>query len=244
MSDQEKKHILTSGKLWVSAPNPNAPGKFAKFGVEVYMGNPSFTLKTNDPAHMNRDAKYGNIQARMDLPTFFSALTILQNLINDPTPDRKYKIACKNHIKVDGNRSDEITHVSDLVFGRGGDGVLYASVLDATSTDSKKRVKVTFDLPEPRYHSIIHHDGKVAEPTLRSNIAAQAFVNIWSRYVPELCAQTYEAPKPQQFQKGGGFQRQGGGGGGNFQRNGSGGGNNYQRPAPAGGDDYDDSIPF
>lgn len=253
MSDQEKKHFLTSAKMWVSAPNPNAGGKFAKLGVGVWMGNPSFILKTNDPAHMNKEGKFGNIEARMDLITFMSALELLEMLIADPTPDRKYKVMCKNHPRVDGQRSDEIIHVSDLVFGRGGDGVLYASVLDATSSDAKKRIKVQFDLPEPRYHSILSHDGKIAEASIRSNVAARGYVNIWRHFVPDWCAQTYEPPKPPQFRQGGGgggnFQRNGGGGGGNYQRNNNSGGGNFQRNgggnAPSGGgDDYDNDIPF
>lgn len=249
-----KKSVLTSAKLWINTPNPHLQGrKNASLGVEVYKGNPAIVLKTGDPSEANPQMSFGKIEARMDLTTFMVACELLQDIINNPQPDKR-KITCSNHVKgADGQRGMEPTHVSDFIVGRGPDGIIFMSVINVTDNNPNRRLSIPLDIPNRKYHNCIGGDGKILTPGDRSNLAARALLSIWKLLVPQLCDASYEPPVMMPGGNRGNFQRQGGGGGG-YQR--QGGGNSYQRqggggggyqqnsPKDAGDVSFGDDIPF
>lgn len=258
-----KRNALNNSKLSLSAKLPNS-NIFAQLSVSLFKNNPRFVFNAKDPSLMNRENNFGKIEAAFDSPVFFGVLELLREAINSREVFEK-GFENSNHEFVNGQRSQDIRHLTTLKVGRDQDGHIYISV---TSTDPKwPKVKFIFGVPDQRYHRLINADGSPANRAQLSNLMARAYLNMWSEMVSGCLVVNYEDIPPPNgrggYNKGGNRGGYGGGqgggrggygggsnGGGGYNRNNSGGKSESEEfsgaPANAGSgfDDLDDNIPF
>lgn len=228
MSEQQtppKKSVLTSSKLVLTAPAPGQPYKKATLNVDVWKGDVSINVRTNDPNDVNN----GNIRAGMDLATFSAFCEMLSQ---SPTWENKTKmmIECKGKPTfVDGKRGPQPV-LTRVYLGKDENGCIYMSVTDAQVT-TRPMIKFVVDVTNRDKYHVVHKNGTELSEADRSCLWAKGLANTWMQIVPQLCNATYE---PQVFTPGGGKpgggkqwnnNRQGGNGGGGY------GNNNYQKTA-------------
>lgn len=240
MSDFQKpkrvKHALNNPKLRISAPNPAVKGVYSTLAFDVYQNNPRIVVDTKDPSLANPDNGYGRITAALDPTVFGVFLEFLDKSIKSDGAT-KFKIENYGFEYVNGQRSQEAAHLSDVWVGKEADGTVFISVI------SKKpgfpTIKFPFGLSDQRWHKIYHGDGTQFTKAELSEKAAAAYLRLLTNLVPNvLDTHYYDAPPNTNWKNKG----NGGGYGGN--RGGNGGGGGYNKPAPAAADLGDDDLPF
>lgn len=235
---ERKKNAFNNTKLTLSAPCPTAKGKYSTLGFEFHNNNPAIVVRTNDPADMDPSRNYGRIMANMDTPAFFAFITNLKEAIAAPG---EFKRKCENHNHdyVNGRRSEEIVHISDLWVGKDKDGCVYLSVL--SKKDDRAVIKFIFGPSDNRWHKYFHGDGQPFTKGDLSMLYAKAWTQILGEVTANLIVQEYVAPVPRKpFGGNGGGQRNNSYGGGNNRPNNGG----YNKPASVEATISEDDLPF
>lgn len=238
MSDrpERKKHALNNNKLVLSTPCPTAKGKYSQMKWDIYMNAPRIIVRTNDPSDSTPEKGYGNITAALDAPTFYAFLAMLEQAFKS-SGEWKAKIENYNHDFVNGKRSQEIVHISDLWVGKDKDGVVFCSVI--SKKDERPVIKFAFGPSDTRYHKIFHADGQPYSKGELSVLYAKSYHRLLGEVMSNLLVTEYkEPPKPN-------FGNKGGNGGG-YNRGGNGSYNNNNRSgSSSSSDDADgDDLPF
>ncbi len=233
---ERKKNAFNNNKLTLSAPCPTAKGKYSTLGFEFYNNNPAIVVRTNDPADMDPSRNYGRIMANMDTPAFFAFIVNLKSAIES---EGEFKRKCENHNHeyVNGRRSEEIVHISDLWVGKDKDGCVYISVL--SKKEDRAVIKFVFGPSDGRWHKYFHGDGQPFTKGDMSMLYAKAWVMILSEVTPNLIAQEYVAPVPRKP-----FNGQQGGQRNNYGGNRQGGGGGYSKPSQPDTSIAEDDLPF
>lgn len=234
---ERKKNAFNNTKLTLSAPCPTAKGKYSTLGFEFHNNNPAIVVRTNDPADMDPSRNYGRIMANMDTPAFFAFITNLKEAIAAPG---EFKRKCENHNHdyVNGRRSEEIIHISDLWVGKDKDGCVYLSVL--SKKDDRAVIKFVFGPSDQRWHKYFHGDGQPFTKGDLSMLYAKAWTAILGEVTANLIVQEYVAPVPRKpFGGNNGGQRP------PYNNNRpSNGGGGYNKPAPVEPTISEDDLPF
>ena len=232
-----KKNAFSNSKLTLSAPCPTAKGKFSNLGFEFKNNNPAIVVRTNDPQDLNAGRGWGRISANLDIPAFYVFIVHLKEAIES---EGEYKKKCENynHDYVNGQRSEEIKHISDLWVGKDKEGCVYISVL--SKKDDKAVIKFVFGPSDNRWHKYMHADGTPFTKGDLSAKYARAWLMILKQVTGNLIVQEYVAPMPRKP-----FGQQGGGGYNKPQYNNrpNSGGGGYNKPSVE-ADISDDDLPF
>lgn len=199
MSDKPS-NVLDNGKLTLSAPKlPN--GEFPpKFKVGTYNNNPQFTVFTG----VTSAKRGGVIGAGMDPKTFYTALRLIERMVDEPAQQDTITYEIENH----AGRGSEKAIKSRTIIGKDPEGVMFISILDVD--DSMPKVRFNFDADF--YHKININGMSKGEI---SCISAQAFVDTWRSILGPHLVESYEKVV---------FRGNAGGGGGGYNKGGSAGG--------------------
>jgi hypothetical protein len=240
----KRKNAFNNPKLRLQAPNPMLKGVYATLGFDFYQNNPRLVVDTKDPNLSGKENGYGRFSANLDTVVFTMLLECISAAIASKEPMR-VKLENNNHEYVDGKRSQEITHLTDVWVGRDQEGHIFIQVL-STKGQQWPSIKFIFGPSDTRYHKFYKEDGSAWSRAELSVLAARAYVRLLTGLLPVI-ADTHYYEAPQNNSWGG---NKGGGGGGNYRGNGGGGGGYQQRqPAPAAapagaGDGIGDDIPW
>ena len=247
---QRKKNAFQNPKIRLSAPNPMLKtGPWATLGFDFIQNNPRIVVDTKDPNLSGPENGYGRITAPLDSVVFLMLIEGIQAAIQAKEA-MKLKIENSNHEFVNGQRSAEIAHLTDIWIGKDAEGQVFISVVKANASNWPS-IKFTFGPADRRYHKFFKEDGNEWSKAELSVLAAKAYVRLLTGLLPCIAdTHYYEAPpNPNWKSGGGGGNKFGGGGGYNRGGNGGGGGGYQQRPAapaaaaPA-GDDIGSDIPW
>ncbi len=238
MSDYQKpvvkKTSLKNPKLRLAAPNPAVKGVYASLSFDVYQNNPRIIIDTKDPGMMTKENGFSRITAAMDPVGFGMFLELMKDIIASPAADKK-KVETFGNDYVNGQRSNEVVHLTDIWVGKDAEGVVFLSVI------SKKPgwpvIKFAFGLSDQRFTKIYHSDGTQYSKAELSVLGARTYYKLLTELVPNILdTHFYEAPPNPKYAKGGG---------------GNGGGYNkpaYNKPAYNQQDSSDDGggddLPF
>lgn len=230
---EKKKNAFNNSKLTLSAPCPTAKGKYSTLGFEFNNNNPAIVVRTNDPGEMSPAQNYGRISANLDIPAFYAFISNLEMAI---ASEGEFKRKCENynHEYVDGQRSQDIKHISDLWVGKDKEGCPYISVLSKNT--ERPVIKFVFGPSDQRWHKYFHGDGTPFTKGDMSKLYANAWLMILKQVMGNVIVQEYNPPIPRKP-----FNNQGGGRPQYGNRPNSGG---YNKPAPAASDDNGDDLPF
>lgn len=259
------KTIFNHSKLCtLSAPHPTKKGIYCKLKAGLWENNPRFEMDSNDPDLKNPEAReYGRVTAALDPLSFQVVLDDIQAAVESQGP-YKETLELYHHPKVDGQRSKDAVHQSNIWVGKDAEGHVFISVV---STDRKYPVvKFVFGPSDNRYTKLIKGDGT---PLTRAEISiayAKAFYKLLTGVMANALVHHYVDTqangggggwKGGQGGGGGGYKQggyKGNSGGGGGYKNNNGGGYNNDRQAGGGGasaepkadglDDYEDAIPF
>jgi hypothetical protein len=217
----KKKTVFSGTHMQLSAPCPTAKGKFSSLLLDFSNnGSPRLIVRTGDPADQGND--YGRIQAALNPQIFNILILLVKKAIQSPKAD-KWKIECHNYDRVDGQRAQELSHISDVWVGRDDEGVIFISVL-AKNAANRPVIKFNFAPKDSRYHPIFHGNASAFSKSEMSQLVAESFILSWEHMASMVMVENYVPPPAPDFSKGKG----GGGYGGNKQY---GGGNSYGNQA-------------
>lgn len=235
----KKKTMFSGTHMQLSAPCPTAKGKFSTLLLDFYNGNPRLVVRTGDPADQSND--FGRIQAALNPQIFNMLIILVKRAIASPKAD-KWKIECHNYDRVNGQRAQELSHISDVWVGRDDEGMIFISVL-AKNAANRPVIKFNFAPRDARYHPIFHGNSSAFSKSEVSQLVAESFVMAWEHMASMVMVSDYVPPPAPDFSKG-----KGGGSYGNKQY---GGGNSYGNKGgggysqkPAADDNMSDDIPF
>ena len=247
MSDNatpKKKSVFSSTHMQLSAPCPTAKGKFSTLMLDFYNGSPRLVVRTGDPADQSID--YGRIQAALN-PQVFNMLIILLKRAIAATKAEKWKIECHNYDRVNGQRAQELSHISDVWVGRDDEGMIFISVL-AKNAASRPVIKFNFAPRDTRYHPMFHGNGSSFSKSEISQLTAESFAMSWEQMASIIMVDEFVPPPAPDFSKGKGGGGYGGnkqyGGGGGYNKGNQGGGGESRPAGKTGFSDMDDDIPF
>lgn len=195
-----------------------------KMSFDVYRGNPSITVFTNDP----KDPDGKPIKAKMDSVIFGTFIATVEQVI-DAEPNTQLRM-------INRTGHPKKTFVDSItVVGKDGDGIIYIA-LNKEGKPTKK-----FNFMPTVYSDLADEQGNPIPDAVKSRLYAKGFFRQLQEFVNKYVIDTYEPPQPQQQGGGGGGygggQRQGGGGGGY-------GGGGSSSPAPAVDNSFEDDLPM
>lgn len=232
-----KKIALDNRKLVLSAPCPTAQGKFSTLSWGLVNNNPRLVVYTNDPADATERNDNGRISANLDAPNFFAFLEMLREVLAAPGPLR-LKMENKNYIFPGGKRSEKPVVVSELLVGKGDDGVVWICV----AAYDKERPKIKFQLLPVEFHQLYHQTGEKFSPGEASKLYATGYIRMLEGMMVNLLCTEWVEPPPRE-PRGGGNNRgggRGGYGGGGGRSNGGGGSYDGDSGNGGSGDSLDD----
>lgn len=207
--NQRPKNALDEWKLRLHGEPQQGSSKKPHLSFAVVKNQVHAIVRTNVP----NDKDYGRIIAKMDSPTFFTMLVMLDDIAEGKGPLAEgMRQENKNHKFVNGARSKEALVESWCLVGKEEDGRYYLSVLDY----NKERPRIKFYFMPTEYHSLAKRDGSALSPGEVSHMYLRGWVKLLTNLVPVVLANEYVEPPPIE-------DRNGGGGGGNYQNR---GGNN------------------
>ena len=252
MSDQQgyqkppkRKHAFNNPKLRLQAPNPACKGVWATLGFDFIQNNPRIVVDTKDPSLASPENGYGRISAPLDSVVFMMIIEAISSAVSAKEA-MKMKIENSNHEFVDGKRSQDITHLTDIWVGRDAEGQVFISVISAKG-NHWPTIKFVFGPSDQRYHKFFKEDGTPWSRPELSVLAAKAYVRLLTGLLPSIAdTHYYEAPPYVPGGNKGGYNKSGGGGG--YNRGGGNGGGYQARPAaaaaPTASDDVGGDIPW
>jgi hypothetical protein len=196
------KNALDNNKLNLSAVN--SKGKRASLLWQLVNNNPRIVVYTNDP---DDQIEYGKISAKIDAPTFFAFMNLIEAAIN-ATGEYKAKIDNSNFSWSGGKRAETPTVESSLLAGKDTDGVVWVAV------SAPRRPQIKFQFINPEFHSFVHKDGTPYEKAEMSVLMAKSYLDVLRLVMAGLLIKEYVEPKPKEERGGGGRPAAGGAGGG------------------------------
>lgn len=139
----------------------------ARLAWSIRDANPRISVYTNDP---NDKTDYGIISAPLNPETFFMFVSLFEKacLSNAPVG---YKIENYRGVYENDKLTDKKVHVSDLVFGKDNEGIMYLSVV----ANNRPKVKFVFTLSD--YHKIVRSDGESISNSEMSVLLARSTIN-------------------------------------------------------------------
>ncbi len=232
---ERKKNAFNNSKLTLAAPCPTAKGKYSTLGFEFHNNNPAIVVRTNDPGDMTPARNYGRIMANLDIPAFYAFITNLEEAVRS---EGEYKKKCENYNYEynNGQRGEDVSHISDLWVGKDKEGCVYISVL--SKKDDRAVIKFVFGPSDNRWHKYMHGDGTAFNKSDLSTLYSKAWLMILKEVTGNLIVQEYIQPvprKPFNGQQGGQRPQYG-----NRPNNNAG----YNKPAAADASITDDDLPF
>ncbi len=234
------KNVFDFEKLTITTQGSTAKLKFG-----IYNNNPRVVVYTNDK---NDKQDYGRITAALDPYILNTFLDMLAKVANSKEPV-EYMIDNKGHEWANGQRSEELTVLTTLRFGKNEQGVVWLCV------EKANRPRIVFEFGNNLFHVFARADGSVLPKAEVSKLVALAtartLADLYNTYLATNYTHIAPPPKTGGFNKGGnnsgGYNRGGNSGGynrgGNGGGNNSGGYNNYKQNTPAPQLDEED-VPF
>lgn len=222
-NDDRKDSILNDKKYKLFGKRTDTGA--AALSFDVYRGNVSITVFTNDP----QDPEKKPIRCALGALIGFKSLVSMIHKATKADPGFSQQLELltgpPNKVFVD----------TSVVVGRDNDGVVYIGVR------KKGRPSKKFNLMPDTYYNVIDGSGNVLPTNEVSAIWARGYIDAIDAIVSNLVQSTYAPYDPSQNQKRGGYQNGGGNRGGYQNNGGRGGSSNYQNN---GGGLSDDDIPF
>lgn len=218
----DKPMVITDKKFSLFGKPVDGGKGPPKMSFDVYRGNPSITVFTNDP----KDPDGKPIKAKMD-PAIFGTFIATCYQVLDAEPNTQFRV-------INRTGHPKKTFVDSItVIGKDADGIVYLA-LNKQDKPTKK-----FNIMPTVYSDLADAQGNPIPDGVKSVLYARGFFKMLEAFTTHYITETYEPPQPQQ--QGGG--RPGGGGGGNYNR---GGGNNYGQgggqSSGGGGANFDNSF--
>lgn len=143
---------------------PGTPGKRSRLVWSSYRGNPRISVFTG----VQGDTGKGVINAPMNPETFDILMSKIIEMAKDPKEDRM-KIECLTSLKgADGQRSQERVKLSDVIFGRDANGLMWLSVV------AENRPKIKFEFRVSDFHKLYGKDGNAFTEADASSLQAIA----------------------------------------------------------------------
>lgn len=228
----EQQATIISDKKFSLFGKPADGGKGPpKMSFDVYRGNPSITVFTNDP----KDQDTKPIRAGMS-PAIFGMFIQACYAAIDMEPGKHYRIPNRK-----GHPKKTFVDSTTLV-GKDNEGMVYLAL--------HKEGKVTkkFVLLPDVYTDLADHEGNPIPAAEKSQLYAKGFFTELHRHVNHYSQLTYEPPQPQQGGPGGGQGGYGGGQGGQggYGNNRPQGGGGAPQQQSSGGFDnsFEDDLPM
>lgn len=191
-------------------------------------------LRVRCYTNLENDKNNGLIEAKMDAPTAYGMLELVQRVINEDQPGIKYGLECKAPHNGDWRNP---TLETTLWVGRDDEGVVYIGVISADSS----RPMLKFPLVSTDFHNFLDSNKKPLGKKASSEIYGQGWLNL----MRSLCASVMDTHFKERetkkkeggqggqgngnWQKRDGGNRQGGGGNGGGYNRGGGNGGGYNR---------------
>lgn len=177
MAQDKPSNVLDNGKLSMSAPKQPNGAYPAKLKVQTYNNNPQFTVFSG----VTSAKRSGIINAGMDPVTFYTALRLIERLIDEPIPSETLVYEIENH----AGRGAEKAIKSKTILGKDPEGIMFISILDVDDTMPKVRFNFNADF----YHVISVPGMSKADI---SCIAAQSWVDTWRAILGPHLVDSYE----------------------------------------------------
>lgn len=185
-----KKNALDNRKLNLSTPCPTAPDKTSALIWGVYGNHPRISVYTNDPNDVGEEKEYGRIQARLDSPTFFAFIELLEHIAKTKGEFSR-KIKNLNYVWKDGQRAEEATVVSNLEAGRDKEGVIWVAI---TALD---RPVIRFPIINSDYHHWCNVDNTPVSKEEASEFYTLGYCNLLRNFYGNILVSEYvdDAPR-------------------------------------------------
>jgi hypothetical protein len=236
-----KMNALSEYKLRLVGEPVNGAKRAPTLGFSVNKNNPQIDVRTN----VEGDKDYGRISAKLDTPTLFTLLALLDQMADPSTPpNTKHQIRNKAIRFINGRRSDPMLDTT-IIVGRDAEGVVFIGV---TSWE-KERPIIKFPFRPSAMHELVDSTGAPVPLAKISEYCARGWANLVAQIIPTILINEYVEPPPRDGAGagGGGGNRGGGGGyGGGGNRSGGGGGygGGYVGGSSGGGSFPDDDLPM
>jgi hypothetical protein len=192
-----------------------------KMSFDVYRGNPSITVFTNDP----NDPDGKPIKAKMDSSIFGTFIETVEQVIESEPGTQLRMVNRTGHPKK--TFVDSIT-----IIGKSAEGIIYIA-LNKEGKPTKR-----FNLMPTVYSDLADEQGNPVPDNVKSKLYAKGFFRQLREFVNRYVIDTYEPPQPQQQGQGGGSYNRGGG------QSYGGGGGGRPAPAPAADNSFEDDLPM
>lgn len=187
-----KKNCLDNPKLNLTAVN--GKNKKASLLWQLINNNPRIVVYTNDP---DDQVDYGKIAAKIDAPTFFAFMNLIEAAIN-AEGEFKAKIDNSNYSWSGGKRAETPTVESSLLAGKDAEGVVWVAV------SAPRRPQIKFPFVNPEFHSFAHKDGSPYTKGEMSKLMAKSYLDVLRLLMANLLMTEYVEPKPKEERSGGG----------------------------------------
>lgn len=165
----DKPKIQELEKFGLFTPAPGADFKRSRLAWCIRDGNPRITVYTNVPEDKTN---YGIIPAPMNPETFGIFLDLWEQIVKSDVADRK-KVQCFTAQRTADGKPGEKILLSEVLFGRDNEGIVYIIVKAADDA----RPKIKFDVKLSEYHKIFKGDGTPLTEKEGSTLQALAMIN-------------------------------------------------------------------
>lgn len=228
-----KPNALSEYKLRLVGDPVNGAKRAPTLGFSVNKNQPQIDVRTN----VEGDKDYGRISAKLDSPTFFAILALVEQMADPSTPPgTKQMVKNKATRFLNGRRSDPMLDTTVIV-GRDNEGVVFIGV---TSWE-KERPIIKFPFRPSIMHELVDASGTPVPLSKVSELYARGWCQNMYNLVPHVLYAEYVEPPPRDGAGGGGGGRPQGGG----NRGGYGGGYGGNAGGSSGGGGFpDDDFPM
>lgn len=211
-----KKTALDEFKLRLVGEPVNGAKRPPTLGFSIVKNLPQIDVRTN----VESDKDYGRISAKLDQPTFFAVMELINKAIEGPN-DSKTVVKNFAHRFINGKRSDPMLD-SQIVVGKDASGVVYMGVMSW----EKERPIIKFPFRPSQYAKFSNSDGTEMSLADVSVLYGKGYLKMLHGLIPLVLASEYVEPPPRDPQQGGGGYGGGQGGGNRGGYNGGQGGGN------------------
>lgn len=197
-----KKNALNESKLRLYAKRPEGQKGAPNLCFSIIQNQPRIDVFTNN-------AQSQIIRAKMDSPTFYAFISLLEEMI-DSEPGITRKI--KNKKGPPNNLVEEST----TWVGKNNKGVIFICV------ESESSDRIMFPIKPSMYHSFIDEEGSQFDEARASVLATKGWVKLLTQLVANVLDSHFVEKQPYQGGKGGGnnYNRNNNTGGGGSDRSG------------------------
>ncbi|WP_257291133.1 hypothetical protein [Endozoicomonas sp. ONNA1] len=222
-TNQKKKTLLDDNKLKLYAPKLDGGTGSPSFSVSKFDNNIHFVVYTNLP----NDKERGKIDARFDMIQTMGVLTKFNELIRSEKPGTVV-LKYLDHTFFNRKRSDEVRHLSSLIFEKEDSGKIYVAIT------ARDRPQIKFYFATNKHAALAKRDRTEFTEAEDSQFQASGWCALMKRLIPSILVDDftmtgqdhYKARKEKREQSGGQYN------------------NNSQSQSSSGGEEFNDVIPY